>query len=127
MNDTGKIMAGLIIFLGLITLPIWYHAVSGNVSKPPDLEIITKEKQCVAPAEYMKVFHMDMLNQWRDEVVRKENRVYKAVNGKQFIMSLSNTCLDCHSNKDKFCDRCHDYLGVKPYCFDCHIEPKEVK
>ena len=27
-------------------------------------------------------------------------------------MSLSNTCLDCHSNKAEFCDRCHNYASV---------------
>ena len=28
--------------------------------------------------------------------------------------------------KDKartFCDKCHNYTGVKPYCWDCHVEP----
>ena len=47
-------------------------------------------------------------------------------------MSLSGTahtkdggsCMSCHANKDKFCDRCHDYLAVKPYCWDCHVEPQ---
>ena len=29
-------------------------------------------------------------------------------------MSLSNTCLDCHSNKAEFCDNCHTYASVKP-------------
>jgi hypothetical protein len=43
-------------------------------------------------------------------------------------MSLSNTCLDCHSNKAEFCDRCHNYASVSPYCWDCHIDnPKENK
>ncbi len=39
-------------------------------------------------------------------------------------MSLTLTCLECHSNKDKFCDRCHDYLRVSPGCWDCHNVPK---
>ena len=34
------------------------------------------------------------------------------------------SCMSCHSNKDEFCDRCHDYLAVKPYCWECHVEPK---
>ena len=37
--------------------------------------------------------------------------------------SLTLECLSCHSNKDKFCDECHEYLKVKPYCWDCHIIP----
>ena len=29
-------------------------------------------------------------------------------------------CLDCHSNTAEFCDRCHDYASVRPYCWHCH-------
>ena len=36
-------------------------------------------------------------------------------------------CVKCHSNKERFCDRCHDYAGVKPTCWNCHIVPGEVK
>ena len=36
-------------------------------------------------------------------------------------MSLQNECMRCHSNKKKFCDECHNYMAVKPYCWDCHI------
>jgi hypothetical protein len=32
--------------------------------------------------------------------------------------------MDCHSNKKEFCDTCHDYSSVTPYCWSCHIEPK---
>jgi hypothetical protein len=43
-------------------------------------------------------------------------------------MSLSNTCLDCHSNYTEFCERCHQYASIEPYCWDCHINnPKENK
>jgi hypothetical protein len=38
---------------------------------------------------------------------------------------LQNTCLNCHNNKSKFCDQCHNYAEVTPYCWECHIEPKE--
>ena len=38
-------------------------------------------------------------------------------------MSLTNTCLGCHSNKAQFCDQCHNYLEVTPYCWDCHVDP----
>jgi hypothetical protein len=40
-------------------------------------------------------------------------------------MSLQNGCMQCHSNKKKFCDECHNYLSVKPFCWDCHIQPAE--
>ena len=46
---------------------------------------------------------------------------------KAFVMSLSNTCLDCHSNKADFCDKCHNYASVRPYCWDCPSEPPKEK
>ena len=63
-----------------------------------------------------------LLDLWRDTVVRDANRMYTNEKGKTFNMSLSNTCLDCHSNKKEFCDRCHDYASARPYCWDCHID-----
>jgi hypothetical protein len=68
-----------------------------------------------------------LLDEWRHTVVRDGERYYKAKNGKVYYKSLQTTCLDCHSNKSKFCDQCHNYVGMVPYCWTCHIEPKENK
>ena len=68
---------------------------------------------------------MQLLNQWRDSVVRNGDRIYVNAENKEFTMSLQNTCMNCHSNKKDFCDKCHNYIGVKPYCWGCHIAPKE--
>jgi hypothetical protein len=35
--------------------------------------------------------------------------------------------MGCHVNKSEFCDRCHDYTAVTPYCWECHVEPREVQ
>lgn len=77
----------------------------------------------------MRTSHMVMLNVWRDDVVRRGDRLYHSANGKTYNMSLTNTCLECHSDKAKFCDQCHNYLAVAPFCWDCHLvpEPKEKK
>ena len=39
-------------------------------------------------------------------------------------LTRNNTCMSCHTDKAKFCDRCHDTVGVAPYCWDCHVEPR---
>jgi hypothetical protein len=124
MYDGGKIIAGLIIFVVLATFPIWYTATFGEVAAKPDPKIITPEKNCVAETEYIKAHHMDLLNEWRNLVVREGKRSYTSHSGRLFEMSLSNTCMDCHSNKTEFCDECHNYMGVDPYCWECHIEPE---
>jgi len=125
MHDGGKVIIGLIIFLALITFPLWYNVATGKAGYVPELEKAT-DGPCVRDTIYMKANHMDLLNDWRDEVVRSGDRFYQHADLGRVEKSLSNTCLSCHENKDKFCDRCHDYMGVEPYCWDCHIIPKEL-
>jgi len=125
MYDSGKIIAGIVIFLCLITFPLWYNVVSGKPTSPPKLEIVTKEKECVEPKDFMRAKHMELLDQWRNSVVREGKRNYSGLEGKKYEMSLTKTCLECHSNKAQFCDRCHTYAGVSPKCWNCHIVPKE--
>jgi hypothetical protein len=129
MHDTGKVLIGLLIFLILMTFPIWYNLV-GGVGPMEDPVIQTADvegkDECVKSADYMRSQHMDLLNQWRDEVVRQGDRFTEEPYGHKIEKSLSNTCLDCHSNKEAFCDRCHDAMAVSPYCWDCHLTPDEI-
>jgi hypothetical protein len=126
MYDTGKILIGLVIFVAIVTVPFWYNGITGKASAVPEPEIKTDAKQCVEATAFMKESHMKLLDEWRDEVVRNQERLYEGIDGKTFDMSLTNTCLDCHSNKDAFCDRCHDYVGVSPTCWNCHVIPEET-
>lgn len=133
MYDSGKIIAGLVIFFALVLFP-FYSNIGKAVAKP-ELKLDTpaileweKEhgrKECVESKEFMRAGHMQLLNDWRDSVVREGNRIYTNASGRQFNISLQNTCMNCHSNKTKFCDQCHNFMAVKPYCWDCHIAPKE--
>jgi len=128
MYDTGKIVGGLVIFVVLMTSPLWYNALTAAPAEAPKLDQPPNgSKECVEPRDYMRAYHMDLLNEWRDDVVRNGKRDYASTaNGRTFDMSLTRTCLDCHSNKVEFCDRCHTYMAVDPYCWDCHVEPKEA-
>ena len=129
MNNGSKIIAVLVFvgFLCLVTFPIWYNVVFGEASYRPELKIVTKEKNCVEPVKYMREGHMQLLDDWRDSVVRNGDRVYLANDGVEHSMSLSNTCLKCHSNKADFCDKCHNYVEVTPTCWNCHVIPEENK
>lgn len=132
MYDGWKIIIGIIIFAGLMLFPILYDTGKAT-APPPDPKVDTpeimkmpeSERKCVESKEYMKREHMKMLNDWRDWVVRDGNTIFTASDGKQYTMSLQKTCMKCHSNKKDFCDQCHNYAAVLPYCWDCHIEPKE--
>ncbi len=131
MNDRNKIIAGLVIFFVLVTFPFWYNL--GKAAPVPELKLSEKAKAakvCVEPKEFMKSEHMQILDVWRDAVVRNADRLYLSSSGKEYNMSLSTgeeSCMGCHSNKAEFCDKCHNYASVDPYCWDCHIEPKEKK
>jgi len=128
MYDAGKIIVGLVIFLVLVTSPLWYNLVSGSPVTAPELQYPTNSTQCVEATDYMRSSHMDLLNDWRDAVVREGRRDHvSTLTGKTYDMSLSLTCMDCHDNKAQFCDACHTYMAVTPYCWDCHVEPKEVQ
>ncbi len=134
LYDGGKILIGLAIFLAFALFPFYNNI--GKVNAKPELKTDTPaiqeweklygKKECVESKEYMRAEHMQLLNNWRDAVVRDMYRQYVSMtSGKRFDMSLQNGCMHCHSNKKKFCDQCHNYLAVKPYCFDCHIQPME--
>jgi hypothetical protein len=125
MHDAGKIVPGLIIFLGLISFPLWYNTGSGKADYVPELAK-AEGTQCVESTEYMKTEHMVLLNDWRDRVARDGER-YITIDGVKWEMSLSNTCMKCHADKAGFCDKCHDYLGVTPYCWDCHLTPEDIE
>jgi [DsrC]-trisulfide reductase subunit J len=126
MYDAGKIITGLVIFLVILTIPIWYNAAMGKADSKLDPVLPKYEKKCVESKDYMRESHMDLLNQWRDAVVRDGKQDYTSSDGKTYRMSLTGTCLKCHDDKEKFCDRCHGYVDSDPTCWDCHLEPKGV-
>ena len=127
MNDKKWIILGLVIFLSLLSFPLWYNLLFKGAQAAPKAQPVLTEKakaagRCVMSTDYMTAQHMKLLDLWRTSVVRNAEREYVNDQGKTFEMSLSNTCLDCHSNKTEFCDSCHNYASVRPYCWDCHIE-----
>ena len=127
LYDGWKIIIGLVIGVLVLSYPFWPTAGKLGAKIPePELTAVAKEaKECVEPKSYIKAEHMKLLDEWRNEAVREGDRVYRSSTGKIYDKSLQNTCMECHSNKSKFCDQCHNYTGVDPFCWDCHIEPKE--
>ncbi len=130
MYDKGKIIAFIVIFLALVTFPFYYNFIQAAIyAAKPVLSYDTpaikqmKEKQCVRPTKYMNAHHMKLLDEWRDSVIRDNDRYFGIIDGVRYEKSLQNTCMHCHSNKRNFCDKCHIYADVEVYCWDCHIAP----
>ncbi len=130
MKEKNLIWTGIVIFL-LVSLSPFFMSLASK-SEMPEInldKLKQAHKTCVLPAEEMKREHMQILNDWRNTVVRDGNRIYVTPDGTEFNMSLSTgeqSCLGCHGDKAEFCDKCHNYASVKPYCWDCHTEPKNT-
>ena len=127
MHDAGKIIAGLILFLVLVTSPVWYNAAAGKAGFVPAPKAPVDKKQCIEPKQVIRIVHKNLLTEWRDSVVRMGMRTYLAGDTKTYTMSLTRTCVNCHTDKAEFCDQCHNYMGVKPRCWDCHNYPKGIQ
>ena len=126
MNDKPLILTIIIVVLAGLAAPFVYGRMGASSVWPPKLEPPPGgEKRCVESTEYMREHHVDLLKRWRDSRVREGTLKYVASDGREYTESLTTTCLACHSNKAKFCDRCHDQIPVRPRCWDCHTIPEK--
>jgi hypothetical protein len=125
MGDKGKILLGLAVFVILITFPFWSRAAAGDaLPGRAELSLPTNSEACVEDTEYMRASHMDLLNHWRDDLVREGITEYTSTSGANagtsYYPSLTKTCLSCHEDRDGFCMQCHEYADVEPTCWQCH-------
>jgi len=108
-----------IIPIVIILIPITYSLVSyvlaqGATDSEPFLEKPDPEyKECVRDTDYMRYHHWELLRGVREEIVRY---------GKRGDLSL-NKCRECHTSRERFCNRCHDIVSLTPDCFSCHYYP----
>jgi hypothetical protein len=117
LGGRGNALTAVLVLV--ILLPFGYSAVSRAVagSDPgpePFLEKPDpKEDSCVRDETYMRFHHWELLQTVRDEVVRS---------GQLGDVSLDG-CKDCHTSRERFCDRCHNAVSLQPDCWRCHDYP----
>jgi hypothetical protein len=127
MNDKKMIILGLVIFLIILTYPFWYTLLAGAKVSRPVLEKPSGETRCIEEKAFMTANHMQLLNEWRDAVVRNDVAEYTSTAyGTKYEMSLTKTCLKCHNKREEFCNRCHNYVSINPTCWNCHNEQKGI-
>ena len=141
MNDKPIIIVGLAIALAALTFPFWsalYTRATSSTAAPLDAPVFELPSgRCVA--ENMRARHMQVLNEWRDAVVREGDAAPAmiAVNGREAPVmitvdgvqrecpkSLTRGCLACHKSNENFCAKCHEYADVEPNCWGCHLNPR---
>jgi hypothetical protein len=76
MYDGGKIITGLVIALAFLTFPFWWN--KGQAAQPKPVPVITDQTKamgpCIQPKEKMITTHMQILDDWRNKVVRDAQR-----------------------------------------------------
>lgn len=88
-------------------------ATLGDESQPLLERPDAKHKKCVKDTRYMRYHHWELLRGIREEVVRYGNRGDIGL----------YTCRECHTSRERFCNKCHDAVSLKPDCFGCHYYP----
>ncbi|MBR4741714.1 MAG: sulfate reduction electron transfer complex DsrMKJOP subunit DsrJ [Desulfovibrio sp.] len=126
MYNKTAVIVGIVILVVLLTSPFWV-GIFGTTYTTTGVTNPSDTQNCIENTDFMRAQHMRLLNEWRDEALRNENRTYIAKNGKKWEISLQNTCLKCHPNYSTFCEKCHLSNSVSPYCWTCHIIPTEGK
>lgn len=127
MSNPGKRKYALIAGVPavLILLPILLHAfglaptTTVQAGEPflemPDQQYTecVKREGMIDSTEDMRFHHWQLLGKIRVEVVRY---------GKRGDVGLKR-CSECHTSRERFCDRCHEAASVKPDCWGCHYYP----
>lgn len=135
--ESQYVIPGLIVFLAIATFPFWARFVMGGQAAYPYSKESPAGRQCLLEKSQMRSDHMQMLVEWRDEVVRDGDRTpQETLDGVVVEKSLTNGCMKCHAKEDvtidgveyksvaTYCLDCHDYVGVDAYCWECHVDPK---
>ena len=103
----------------IILILILYGAISNVIvlgSEPPQVILEQPDPRfdkCVEDIEYMRFHHWELLRGIRENIVRY---------GKRGDITL-NKCKECHTNREEFCDQCHNAVSMTPDCFGCHNYP----
>jgi len=124
MYNRGWVILLILIVLGIFFVPYLYNRAAPGFEQVPDLEK-PDEEHCVEDVQWMRAHHMQLLKEWREEVVRHSERTYHSFTfeGEEYDKN-TETCFGCHESKADFCDKCHNYAGTKPNCWDCHSTPE---
>jgi hypothetical protein len=122
LNEKRKVLLVVIPIL-IILFPLGYSVADFLFSKDtqrsrPFLQMPdAKYRQCVRETSYMRFHHMDLLKAIRDETVRE---------GKAGEITLEN-CQGCHTNRERFCNQCHNAVNLNLDCFGCHYYPLKAQ
>jgi hypothetical protein len=109
----------LAIPIVLVLIPLGYSIVSplfAGDARAVDVFLERpdpRHESCVRDTTYMRFHHWELLRATREAVVRY---------GIRGDVGLKK-CGECHTSRERFCDRCHDAVSMSPDCYGCHYYP----
>jgi len=113
----GVIVAALIV---VMLLPLGLSGIRFAFARRDPMPDVFLEMpaapfvDCVRETEYMRFHHMDLLKQLREEFIRD------GIRGNESLTK----CRECHTSRERFCNRCHEAASVVLDCFGCHYYPE---
>jgi hypothetical protein len=118
MFTEKKHIFAVVIPVVIILLPFGYSVFSGVFAGASDIRPFLDKpdaqyENCVRDTEYMRFHHWELLKELRDETVRLRKRMDITV----------DDCRKCHTNRERFCNQCHEAVNLKPDCWGCHYYP----
>jgi hypothetical protein len=126
--ETGQ-ARWIVIIAALILIPMGFAValqISPTTTKSSDDFLEKPDPQyedCIGEgALYMRFHHWELLRGVREKVVRYGIREEVVRNGNRIEVGLRG-CPECHTSRERFCDRCHNAAGLTPDCFGCHYYP----
>jgi hypothetical protein len=108
-----------VVPLLLIVLPLGFTIATHLFAQEPEIPEVFLEmpdpqhEECVRDAAWMRYHHWELLRKTREEVVRYGKR------GEAGLLK----CMECHTSRERFCNRCHDAVSMSPDCYGCHYYP----
>jgi hypothetical protein len=114
-NVIALIAVGVIILFPLVYSIAGYVFGQGDSAPRPFLAgPATEYENCVRETAYMRFHHWELLREIREEYVRH------GIRGEIRL----DRCRECHPNRERFCNECHDAVSLKPDCWGCHYYPE---
>jgi len=106
VSDRPLILAGLTLFVGLVTTPSGTALSTEKRPSPLRRSNSLPGKAVRRATSYMRSSHMRLLEDWRNEAVRDGQRQFVAFNGKTYDKNPNPHLRHaCHTDRKEFCGR----------------------
>ena len=118
LNNKASVIAVIMPILIILFPPIYslFTSVFARAGQTSELFLEkpdAKYEECVKETEYMRHHHWELLRAIREEVVRY------GIRGELGL----NKCKECHTSRERFCNKCHNAVTMTPDCYGCHYYP----